>query len=170
MNLEDHIHAMFPTESYSFATLMDDGFVQEVATRLVAEFQAADAQTQEEMIANPALPNKLTTYPAEQEEVNGRMITFPNVINLVSEDEEEIDENDFQEPPSKHPSQRKNNKDDDDDDDNNDDPQPGQGGIQKSKGIEQKGNASHSQKAPSSSPKKNHPDTQQQADQLIEEI
>ena len=24
LNLEDHIHAMFPTESYSFATLMDD--------------------------------------------------------------------------------------------------------------------------------------------------
>ena len=52
------------------------------------------------------------------------MITFPNVINLVSEDEEEMDENDYQEPHSEHPSLGKK-KDDDDDDDHNDDPQLG---------------------------------------------
>ena len=82
------------------------------------------------MVTHPALPSKLTTYPTEQEEVNGRMITLPDVINLVSEDEEEMDENDYQEPPSEHPNQEAKNKSDDDDD-QNDDPQPGQGGIQK---------------------------------------
>ena len=80
------------------------------------------------MVTHPALPSKLTTYLTEQEEVNGRMITLPNV--MVSEDEEKMDENDYQEPPSEHPNQEAQKKSDDDDD-QNDDPQLGQGGIQK---------------------------------------
>ena len=64
MNLEAHIQAMFPIEQFTFATLMEDSFTTEVASRLVAAFKAADAKTQEDMVTNPALPSKLTTYPA----------------------------------------------------------------------------------------------------------
>ena len=117
---------MFPTELYSHTTLLHEDFIHEVAQKLIAAFKSADAQTQEQMIVDPALPSKLKTYPAEQEEVNGQMITFPDVINLVSEDEEEIDENDYEDPASEHPKDGDKKRDDDDDEN----PTPGAGGIQ----------------------------------------
>ena len=44
-DLENHIHALFPIESYSYATLMHEDFIHEVAQKLIAAFKSADAQT-----------------------------------------------------------------------------------------------------------------------------
>ena len=46
-DLENYIHAMFPTESYSYPTLMHEDFIHEVAQKLMAAFKSVDAQTQE---------------------------------------------------------------------------------------------------------------------------
>ena len=95
---------MFPTEQYSFGTLMDKEFVKEVARKLIQAFKQADGQTILQMAFKLTLPQTLQYIPSEQEEVNGQTVTIPEVINLVSEDEEEkeTDENDYEEPPSNH--------------------------------------------------------------------
>ena len=45
-DLENYVHVMFPTESYSHTTLIHENFIHEVAQKLLATFKSADAQTQ----------------------------------------------------------------------------------------------------------------------------
>ena len=42
-DLENYVHAMFPTEQYSFATLMHKDFVKEVARNLIQAFNQEDS-------------------------------------------------------------------------------------------------------------------------------
>lgn len=106
---------MFPTEQYSFGTLIDKDFVKEVARKLIQAFKQADGQTRLQMAFKPTLPQTQQYIHSEQEEFNGQTITIPEVINLVSEDEEEkeTDENNYEDPPFDH-HKDEDKKDDDD--------------------------------------------------------
>ena len=156
-DLENYVHAMFPTEQYAFATLMNKNFIKEVAHKFIETFEKADGQTRMEMAFKPILPKSLQCIPSEQEEVNGQLVTLPEVINLVSEDEEETDENNFEEPPSDH------HKDDNDKKDDDDAPAPGTGGIAQGNNasVAKKHTERTSQKSPPPSTQKStHPSSQ----------
>ena len=136
-DLENYVLSMFTTESYSFATVMHKDFAIEMAHMLTQQFERADHQTRKELAFKPCLPQSLKVFPSIQQEVNGQACILPEVINLVSDDEKEMDENkvDDDQPPSEHHKGDEDKKDDDDydddddDDDDDDAPTPGAEGI-----------------------------------------
>ena len=105
LDLENYVQSMFPIERYSFATVMHKDFLNEVAHQLTQQFEKANQETKMELTFKPCLPQSLKFFPSVQEEVNGQAYTLPEVNNLVSDEEKEMDENkvDDDQPPSEHP-------------------------------------------------------------------
>lgn len=78
------------------------------------------------MASNPTLPINHKSVPSEQDEVGNYMVRLPEIIHLISDDEEETDENKEDNP--KSPPSPVSKKDEPKDDDDNA-LAPGAGGV-----------------------------------------